>query len=130
LESEPEKLDEDPEDEIALERHLARNGSFPQRGVNGKIADERRGPGGEGSNLRFPAPGHQLIFWLPAHFIFLRLAQNLAWPETEANDFGPGTRMPGLGPKMVLAPGPGKRYWSGGLKYHFAMVERGKIWNL
>src|SRR5207253_788335 len=35
LEAEPKQFDEDPEQEIAFEDHLARDGVFPKRGVNG-----------------------------------------------------------------------------------------------
>ena len=38
LQAEPQQLHDDPEDEIALERHLPRHGILPQRGVNGQVA--------------------------------------------------------------------------------------------
>ena len=37
LQSEPGQFDDNPEEEVALERHFARDGSFPQRGVNGEV---------------------------------------------------------------------------------------------
>ena len=37
LETEPEEFDEDPEDKVALENHLASDGVFPEGEVNRKI---------------------------------------------------------------------------------------------
>jgi hypothetical protein len=43
LQTEPQELHDDPEKEIALERHLARHGIGPQRGVKAEIAFQLHG---------------------------------------------------------------------------------------
>jgi hypothetical protein len=40
LESEPEKFDDDPEQEVAFEDHFAGDGVFPEGGVDGEIASQ------------------------------------------------------------------------------------------
>src|ERR1017187_1415933 len=45
LQSEPQDLDQNPQNEIALERHLARHGIFPERGVKGQMTFDVDGNG-------------------------------------------------------------------------------------